>query len=194
MIRKATLNLLMVLTFTLTWHHAHSQETTGTLKGIVYNQENVILPFAKVSIQQTSTSANYTTLADETGYFVFNQLSPDDSYRLKITAVGYEDYIEENVVIRLGQTTERTINVKPSSESIELNEVVITIDPTIKKNGNETTITSHILTSVPTLNRSLTDVTRVLPEANLNSFGGGNYRFNNLSIDGSATNDVFGFQ
>jgi hypothetical protein len=25
-------------------------------------------------------------------------------------------------------------------------------------------------------------------------FGGANYRFNNLSIDGSATNDVLGFQ
>jgi hypothetical protein len=34
----------------------------------------------------------------------------------------------------------------------------------------------------------------LLPEANLNSFGGANYRFNNLSIDGSATNDVLGFQ
>jgi hypothetical protein len=31
----------------------------------------------------------------------------------------------------------------------------------------------------------------LLPEANLNSFGGANYRFNNLSIDGSATNDVW---
>ena len=194
MIKKATLKLVLVLTMALSWQGVVSQETTGTLKGIVYNQENVVLPFAKVSIQQTSTGANYGTLADETGYFVFNQLSPDDSYRLKITAVGYEDYLEENVVIRLGQTTERAINVQPSSESIELDQVVITADPTIKKNGNETTITSHLLTSVPTINRSLTDVTRVLPEANLNSFGGGNYRFNNLSIDGSATNDVFGFQ
>jgi hypothetical protein len=194
MIKNAPLKLVLVLIMALSWQGVMSQETTGTLKGIVYNQENVVLPFAKVSIQQTSTGANYATMADETGYFVFNQLSPDDSYRLKITAVGYEDYFEENVVIRLGQTTERAINVKPSSESIELDQVVITVDPTIKKNGNETTITSHLLTSVPTINRSLTDVTRVLPEANLNSFGGGNYRFNNLSIDGSATNDVFGFQ
>lgn len=133
MIKKATLKLVLVLTMALSWQGVMSQETTGTLKGIVYNQENVVLPFAKVSIQQTSTGANYATLADETGYFVFNQLSPDDSYRLKITAVGYEDYFEENVVIRLGQTTERAINIKPSSESIELDEVVITADPTIKK-------------------------------------------------------------
>jgi hypothetical protein len=34
------------------------------------------------------------------------------------------------------------------------------------------------------------DANKLLPEANLNSFGGANYRFNNLSIDGSATNDV----
>ncbi len=47
---------------------------------------------------------------------------------------------------------------------------------------------------MPTLNRSIQDATRLLSDANLNSFGGANYRFNNLSIDGSPTNDVLGFQ
>jgi hypothetical protein len=31
-------------------------------------------------------------------------------------------------------------------------------------------------------------------KGNKNSFGGSNYRFNNLSIDGMATNDVLGFE
>jgi hypothetical protein len=55
MIKNAPLKLVLVLIMALSWQGVMSQETTGTLKGIVYNQENVVLPFAKVSIQQTST-------------------------------------------------------------------------------------------------------------------------------------------
>ena len=47
---------------------------------------------------------------------------------------------------------------------------------------------------VATVNRSFSDLTKLMPQGNKNSFGGTNYRFNNLSIDGMATNDVLGFQ
>ena len=68
-------------------------------------------------------------------------------------------------------------------------------DPfTADKNGQAYHIGQQAIQNVPTVNRSLGDLTKLMPQGNKNSFGGANYRFNNLSIDGMATNDVLGFQ
>ena len=45
---------------------------------------------------------------------------------------------------------------------------------------------------LPTINRSLQDFTRLSPQANGNSLGGLNNRYNNISIDGAVNNDLFG--
>jgi hypothetical protein len=48
---------------------------------------------------------------------------------------------------------------------------------------------------LPTLSRSLTDFTRLTPQAGgggSSSFGGANNRYNNITIDGAVNNDVFG--
>lgn len=62
-----------------------------------------------------------------------------------------------------------------------------------KRNGAATNITKEQLAQLPTLSRSLQDFTKLSPQANGNSFAGTNYRYNNLSIDGAALNDAFGF-
>src|SRR3546814_16339997 len=60
------------------------------------------------------------------------------------------------------------------------------------RTGASTNISTETLTTLPTINRSLLDFTRLTPQSSGNSFGGRDSRYNNLQIDGSNFNDGFG--
>jgi hypothetical protein len=61
-----------------------------------------------------------------------------------------------------------------------------------KKTGAATSISKEQIAALPTLGGSLSDYTRITPQANGNSFGGASNRFNNITVDGAVNNDVFG--
>lgn len=169
-----------------------AQETTGILKGKISDDKNKPIPQATLILKQNSTGLKYTTASQKDGFFSFNQLQPANDYEIEISCLGFTTYKEANIQIQLGKTI--FINIILSSDAQELSEVSVKSVSNLNKKGNEKRLKLDLVTSLPTLNRSIQDATRLLPEANLNSFGGANYRFNNLSIDGSATNDVLGFQ
>lgn len=169
-----------------------SQETTGVLKGKILDDKNNGIASVSVTLYQKSTGLKYSTISQKDGFFTFNQLQPATDYEIEITALGFLNYKEESIQIQLGKIL--NLNFQLVSSLQQLNEVFVNGSTNNNKKGNEKRLKIDLVTSLPTLNRSIQDATKLLPEANLNSFGGANYRFNNLSIDGVATNDVFGFQ
>lgn len=174
-----------------------SQETTGILNGTIKDTLGEPLAFVQVLVVNKETGMSYGTLSDDSGYFILPQLPPDKSYTVKISAIGFREEIFTKVVVALGKTS--TLAVVLRRDAVVLDEIVITSGDArlIRKNrsiGNETILGERLFNSLPTKNRSLQDITSVISEANLNSFGGASARFNNLSIDGSASNDVLGFQ
>ena len=180
-----------LITFLFLTNIIFCQETTGVLKGKIIDDKNNAITSASVVLYQKSTGLKYAGISQKDGFLTFNQLQPANDYEIEITALGFQNYREENILIQLGKTLNLSFQLISSSQ--QLNEVVIK-NTIFNKKGNEKRLKIDLVTSLPTLNRSIQDATRLLPEANLNSFGGANYRFNNLSIDGSATNDVLGFQ
>jgi hypothetical protein len=176
----------------LTSHIMLAQETTGILKGKISDGKNDPIPTATLILKQKSTGLKYTAVSQKDGFFSFNQLQPADDYEIEVNALGFLPYKEDNIHIQLGKTF--FSNIILNSGTQQLTEISIKSTLNSNKKGNEKRLKLDLVTSLPTLNRSIQDATRLLPEANLNSFGGANYRFNNLSIDGSATNDVLGFQ
>lgn len=167
-----------------------AQETTGVLSGKISNNTTNALSKINIKLIQKSTGQNWVTQSQKGGFFLFNQIQPGVDYELDISQSGFENYKEENIQIQLGKTTYLEITLLQIDTKIDQ---VLIYSNTTKKITNKT-IKLNLVTGLPTLNRSIQDATRLLPDANLNSFGGANYRFNNLSIDGVATNDVFGFQ
>lgn len=182
---------LLVITF-LGVNFLFSQETTGGLKGKIVDDKNSPISSASIILYQKSTGLKYVETSQKDGFFTFNQLQPATDYEIEISSTGYLNYYKDSIQIQLGKVLD--LNIQLTSSSQQLNEVVVSGSASSKKVGNEKRLKIDLITSLPTLNRSIQDATRLLPEANLNSFGGANYRFNNLSIDGSATNDVLGFQ
>lgn len=190
-----TLTAVFIFFFLLI-HSIYTQTTTGILRGQILDEKNEHVVFAEIKVTQASTGTSYIMESDKEGFFVFNQLTPASDYTIQVRSLGYEKYEEPNLVIRLGEKNIITIQLVNITTELDGIEVIFDrSNPFHKpKRGNEVIITEEIINDLPTLNRSIQDLTRTLPEGNLNSFGGANYRFNNLSIDGSATNDVLGFQ
>ncbi|PHR46949.1 MAG: hypothetical protein COA32_08465 [Fluviicola sp.] len=172
------------------------QTTTGTLKGKITTEQNEPVEFATVIVIKTSTGSKFGIETDKNGMYAFQQLSPGNDYKIIVRSINFEEKVLFPIQIKLGESTK--LNIKLEHQATELDEVEIIArrdDPFDNpKSGNEVVLSEEIINDLPTLNRSIQDLTKTLPEGNLNSFGGANYRFNNLSIDGSSTNDVLGFQ
>lgn len=180
--------LFLVITF-LSFTSIKAQETTGSLEGRVTDINTKVIPFASVIIKDTETNFIFGTSSQETGHFVIANIPPGNQYTVEIHFVGFHTYTQKNITINLGKTT--SLNITLKEENTTLEEITIT-GSSSRKNG--TVINTQKLLKTPTINRSVQDLTRNLPEANLNSFGGASNRFNNFNIDGIASNDVVGFQ
>ena len=169
-----------------------AQETTGSLQGSLKDLQNNPIPFANIILTDTETNFTYGAISQENGFYRFNNIPPGSQYTVTISFLGFKTVEERNLVINLGSATIRDFILQ--EESTALQEVVVLAESTPKKNGNETLLNRKAIKATPTINRSIQDLTKNLPENNLNSFGGASNRFNNLNIDGIANNDIIGFQ
>jgi len=168
------------------------QESTGSLQGSIKDSQNNPIGFANIVLTDTETSYTYGAVSKENGFYRLNNIPPSNSYKVSISFLGYKTIEQLNITINLGSTTTKDFMLQ--EESTSLSEIVITSESTPKKNGNETLLNRKTIKVTPTINRSIQDLTKNLPENNLNSFGGASNRFNNLNIDGLANNDIIGFQ
>ena len=115
-------------------------------------------------------------------------------YVIEVSFVGFKTQKLEDVYLKLGETF--NLEVKLDDNSSMLNEVVVKgkNDPIMnsKKNGASTVISRAKIDELPTITRSVNDLTRLTPQANGSSIGGGSYRSNNFTVDGANFNNQFG--
>jgi hypothetical protein len=167
-----------------------SQVTTSQLSGVVRGG-NEALSGATVNAvhQPTGTSFSATSLTQ--GVFNLVNLIPGGPYRVTVSFVGYQTFIEDSVFLALGENTR--LDVQLTGTTGNLTEVIVTGSAGARrKTGASTNISRAQIAALPSLTRSISDYTRLTPQANGNSFGGMNNRFNNITIDGAVNNDVFG--
>src|SRR6218665_514227 len=174
--------------------------TTSTISGIVVNEKKEPLAGATVRIVNEQTGSKYGTAADENGTFRVFNLEVGGPYNAVVTSIGFKEHIEPNIYLKLGEVYRLTVEL--SEESKLLGEVTVTHT---RENGGKassvgTNIDNLTLNKLPTVNRDLTDYTRLDPRASLRldkngnsiSFAGVNNRYNAIFIDGAVNNDLFG--
>ncbi len=170
--------------------------TTSSMQGQVMDQDGAALLGVTVSAVHTPTGAFYGTITDESGYYRIDNMRVGGPYTVTISYVGLDEVKRENVFLRLGEPYRD--NVTMGESGIALEEIVVTAKPgSVGKNsGTSTQIGEEAIENMPTLNRSLSDYTRLTPQASNagsgTSFGGINNRFNAIYVDGAVNNDVFG--
>ena len=165
------------------------QETTGSLSGQITQMDGQPISFSNIVLINQETNEQLLVYSQDNGYYRFLNLSPAP-YKMELSYLGFETYVNNNLIISLGEETIQNVILKESGLNLE--EIVITEDKPVS--STERFITQDQIQKTPTIFRSIQELQRGNPENNLNSFQGASHRFNNLNIDGVATNDIIGFQ
>jgi hypothetical protein len=168
-----------------------AQITSSSINGKITDAKGETIPGAIVLATHIPTGSKYPVLTDLNGNYHIVNMNPGGPYTIKASYIGYQDQIIDNINISLGEN--QRIDLKLAEKSQQLNEVVVVSDKDDNKTGTGTRITSEQVTTMPTITRSMSDFTRLTPQSSNNSFGGTNFRYNNITIDGAANNDAIGF-
>jgi hypothetical protein len=171
----------------------NAQVTTSSLNGTVADAKGP-MPGATVIAIHNPTGTRYAATSNTDGRYNFVNINTGGPYTITASYVGYKAEKIEGVYLKLGEAF--TLRIKLSEGGQDLQEVqVIGKNSTVlnsKRTGASTTVSEKQLETMPTISRSLSDFTRLTPQANGNSFAGSNNRYNNITIDGAVNNDVFG--
>jgi len=173
-----------------------AQITTSAIAGRVTGDGGAPLGDVTVAATHVPTGARYGVQTTADGRFLLPNLRPGGPYQLVVRRIGYRAQSRDTVSLTLGQTTRFDFKLEPAATT--LTAVTVNADrsaPIIdrERSGPQTNVDRQQIMNLPTLSRSLQDMTRLTPQGNANSFAGSNYRYNNITVDGASANDVFSF-
>ena len=187
---KKLLAVVQCIVLFLICSYTFAQETTATLNGHVKEYKGSFVHGATITVKHEPTGFVSTAQTNNKGIFVIPNLKPGGPYTIKISFVGFKEEVLNDVNLSLG--TNPDLNINLTSTSTVLTEVTVSSNGR-KQISGANTVGSKLLSTLPTLGRSLSDFTRLTPQSNNNSFAGSNFRYNNLTIDGAINNDAIGF-
>ncbi len=169
--------------------------TTSSMTGVVTNDKGEPLEAANVIAVHTPSGTRYGASTRENGQFNMPNMRVGGPYTVTVSYVGYKSESQEDITLNLGQ--EGKVNFKLVEETIEASEVVVTAERDEVLNAGRTGAATFInvtqVTDLPSLKRSTRDLTRLDPRSDGNfSFGGKNWLYNSISLDGSYFNNSFG--
>ncbi len=169
------------------------QVTTSGIAGTV-NSKGQGLEGASVVAIHVPTGSLYKTVSKKGGVFNLPGLRAGGPYKVTIEFVGFKSFVEEGFSIPLGAVYD--INADLTAGLTELSSVVVTGTQrrrsAVDKVGTSTNIGLLQMSTLPTISRSITDFTRITPQANGTSFAGRDGRMNNVTVDGANLNNNFG--
>ncbi|MEC5145948.1 TonB-dependent receptor [Chitinophaga sp. 212800010-3] len=185
--------LILLTGILLTLFRVYAQETTGSLRGRITDAGGQPLPGVTVQAVHTPSGTRYGTATTPDGRYNLSGLRVGGPYRLEASFIGMETQREDNIQVMLGQVQQVNIALKTGAR--KLNELQVTATKTgPRTNGAGRNINREELRNMPTISRSIQDVTRLVPQGSKdNTFMGSNFRYNNVTIDGAVNNDAIGF-
>jgi hypothetical protein len=191
MIKKISFLLVALIFSSATIMQA--QVTTSSMGGRVTDAEGSVMG-ATVIATHTPSGTTYGTVSNMEGRFNLNGMRVGGPYTVVVTFIGYGAYTQNNITLSLGENY--VMNVVLSEESTSLNEVFVTATRTKfsnEKTGAATNITNSQIANLPTVSRSIMDVTRLSPYGGKGmSFAGTDGRTANFTVDGANFNNNFG--
>lgn len=165
----------------------------GTVKGLSDDQA---LVGATIVATHLPTGTKYATTSRSGGSFSIQNMRSGGPYLIEVTFVGHDPEKFENIYLQLAESFVLNSLLKKTNATLE-NVVVSTtgarrsiFNP--NRTGAVTNVNIRQIQQLPTISRSVNDLTRATPQANGSSIGGGNFRQNNFTIDGSDFNNSFG--
>ena len=193
---KAILSLFAALAVFLSVSASGQGITSGTLSGRVLDQKDEPLVGATIKAVHVSSGTTYGTVSRQNGFFTLANMRIDGAYTLSVHFIGFKDLQRPDLKVHLGENRQLHLRLEEKPEQLE--QVTITAQQPVSgedQSGIATLISEEMIKNLPTIDRSLQDFLRLMPQNTGGlSFGGRNNYYNNLSIDGSVFNNAFGLE
>ena len=174
---------------------AFAQITTSSLGGRVTDANGQPVVGAAVVATHEPSGTVYGVTTNTDGRYAVNGMRSGGPYKVEISCLGYKPLTYTDVTLQLAEAY--ALNGTLQDDAQMLGEAIVVAAPASKfaaeKTGAATNISSNQITSLPTISRSLTDVTRLSPYGgNGMTFGGVDGRTANFTVDGANFNNNFG--
>lgn len=171
----------------------NAQVTTSSMSGTVTDANGDALPGASVLATHMPTGTKYGVTTRSNGRYNIPNLRIGGPYKVEASFVGFDAQVRQGFMLTLGKN--QTIDFEMKESATVLDDVVVTAgsaEINSDRTGAATIISNDQLIKIPTISRSASDIYKITPSADGNSFGGRNDQFNNFSLDGSIFNNPFG--
>ena len=172
----------------------YGQVTTSAISGTIKDASSEVLIGATIEAVHLPSGTSYGTSTDVDGTYRISGMRIGGPYSITVSYVGYATKTQSNVILNLGSTA--TLNYSLDVVEYGLTEVTINANKSgifsSTRTGASTQFNSTVINSLPTIGRTIDDITKYNAYGNGRSFGGQDSRFNNFTIDGSVFNNGFG--
>lgn len=172
-----------------------AQVTTSSLNGRIADESGDAVIGAAVIATHTESGTRYAAVSNNQGRFVINGMRAGGPYTVEVSCLGFQPTTYTGITLQLAEAF--SLNVDLKEDKLQLGEAIVIATPASKfsseKTGAATNISGKQIESLPTVSRSITDVTRLSPYGgNGMSFAGTDGRTANFSVDGANFNNNFG--
>ena len=169
--------------------------TTAELSGNISDSSNSALEGANIIAVHEPTGTTYGAISRDGGYYNIPNMKVGGPYSVTVSYIGYQNETESNLTLSLGSSSMLNFSLQVDSISLSGVDVIGEIDDVM--NGNRTGAATYVGSDqvgvLPSIKRSTRDLTRLDPRSDGNfSFGGRNWLYNSISLDGSYFNNPFG--
>lgn len=178
---------------------ALANTTTSAIKGNISGPNGNPAAGTQITIVHVPSGTTKTATVNDSGLFTAKGLRVGGPYKIIVDSDQFKDTELNDVFLTLGQTFPVAVALEAKLET----EVIEVTGRAISKFATGTSPAAHFnaedLASLPAINRDLKDIVRVDPRIYVDESrddaiqcGGGNPRFNSLTLDGAKMNDNFG--
>jgi Carboxypeptidase regulatory-like domain/TonB-dependent Receptor Plug Domain len=179
-----SLTFLLLLSFNI--EASAQSQTTGRIEGTVSDQNGAVIVQAEVTATSVVTREERKTKTNHNGDFVFFLLPPG-SYRLTISANGFQQLVVANVIVGITETTRINAELLVGSGP----EASLTITTTASTEPHGPTlgriVDSRAVSELPLATRNYTQILALSPgaDAGLADNTGVGRNSQNISVNGA---------
>src|SRR5262245_51827912 len=168
--------------------------TTGNIAGTVTDEQGGIVPNAKVKLKDEGTNIVKETTANESGGFLFPNLS-FGSYEITVSTAGFQTAVHKRVLVESSRTTDVMVRLKVGDviETVEVQGVAPVLEQTSNTISN--TVRNEAIRNLPLGGRTILNFALLVPGAATVGGNGRNSAYNgmpgatiNIMLDGINNN------
>jgi hypothetical protein len=196
LIRHSSTLLAVVALFLLSSGNLMAQGvTSGGVDGVVLDAAAQPLVGATVTAVHEPSGTTYQTSSRAGGVFTIGGMRVGGPYTVTASILGHRQEVVSGIDVVLGQSARIAFALTETAIELEALTVEAAQDALLNsdRTGAATTIPRAEVVALPSVRRSTRDLTRIDPRNDGNfSFGGRNWLYNNITLDGSYFNNSFG--